>query len=271
MKKQCFGIIGAGFLLVQCGGGASETGAQSLSATHLQISVAKQKAQSTHPLAQVQHYRVTVSGRDGVLRAMEFAGDATKGQIDDLPADADVTVRIEADNSNAQVILRGTADAVRVQGGTTTEVPVTLATVPIFTNLRDGAIVVGSRVRPAVLAAPGATVRVVQAGGAAPQADLIDLSVGRSDVAASAEGVAHIVPAPLAAGAYRLRVEDTATGEASEVAVQVLADAQAKPAALFSSVGSRAAPLSVHRTGSYGDQSPHRGVPWPLQRISNKK
>lgn len=246
-----------------CGGGAASTAPMSSGAPSgtMRMLVGKRTPRVEHPLAQVQQFRVVVTTADGTEYVREVDADATAAEFPELPADAEITVTVEGRNADAQAVERGHATA-RIRGGESTDVDLMLQQVPIFTNVRDGAVVAASQLRPEVLAAPGGTVRITPSNDGAPLPDLVDLSLGRADVPVGTAGTVQVRPTPLAAGRYQLRVEDVVSGESSDIHVVVI-DRTHRPAALYPLVSGDAARGNLQRAVGF---VPTPAAVWPLVR-----
>lgn len=168
-------------------------------------------------------YRITVSGdslESPIVRS--FAAGTEEAQFDDLPAGANLTVALEVINVNGIVVRRGTSDNVMIRGGQVTPVSLTLRPVPIFANVRDGARIPANRFVPRLFY-PGAGQVILSDSSTAGTRSLRNSLTDELSFSLSENQALHpLYVGELAPGTHALEVRDAATGEASQVSVEIL-------------------------------------------------
>jgi len=178
----------------------------------------------------VDKYRVTVTG-EGIETPIEaeFPGDAEEGVIEEIPSGKDRTVEVEAINPNGVAIKEGEAYEVKVGGGMT-EVPITLESVPIFTNIAAGNTVENTRLVFKVFSDPTNPVVVEEVVGAGV-APMIDASTSLAELYLNeSTGLGRIAPALMEPGKRVFTVRDLVTGRTHQAGVTLVDGTGRRPA-----------------------------------------
>lgn len=102
--------------------------------------------QGNAPYSRVQKYVVTVTG-PGIEEPLvgEFSGDATEGVIEGVPAGDGRIVEVNAINEDDWTLRAGEEDGIKINGGSTADVDITLEAVPVFTNIARESVVENTR------------------------------------------------------------------------------------------------------------------------------
>lgn len=217
--KTKWTLLLAVFLSVSCReGGGGPTGTVSLKVRY---------AQSFDPNAvnaEVVEYRVTVFSDSLPLPVLKvFPAGTPSATFTGFAGGAEVNVLVEYVNGDGAVIRRGRSAPVVIRAGTDTPVVVTVNNVPIFTNVKDGATVVGSRFVPRVFA-PGISFEIEDGfnGAVSLLPDVIDGALSFSVGEGNVTQVLPVRVPPLSVGDHVLTVRDPGTGEATSVRVRAV-------------------------------------------------
>lgn len=199
------------------------------------LAVVLKGAGSFNPHAEhgrIEQYEVEISGEDMVSPVIAvFPGDAIEGVIEGVPVGEKRVVRVTAINPNASIIRAGETPDVTIEGGENL-VEVALESVPIFTNVREGAWVENTRLVFQLFADPTHRVRVEERLGEA-SVSLVDASLGRSDIALDAiTGLGRCAPVVMSPGKHRFAVVDEVTGRETELSVSLTDGTLLRPAPL---------------------------------------
>lgn len=186
----------------------------------------------------IKTYRLTLASSALETPIIKYFDANTKeAAFEGFPDASHLSILIEALNANNVCVRRGRSDNITIKGGQTASALVTIANVPIFANVRDGAIVYNNRFVPKVFA-PGAITFSVTDSFADRQAALADTATGETQFSIS-EGdetsVKIIYTETLEPGDHQLTAVDTDTEESSTVNITVRDGSEAR--ALTTSAG----------------------------------
>ena len=172
----------------------------------------------------VQQYRITVTGEKmPVAIVRSYDAGTSAAQFDGLPA-GPVDITAEVINIYDAVIRRGVAKDVVVHGGETVPVSLTVNPVPIFTNLVDGARIPENRFVPKIYFPAAGTVELVEltADGSKQLTNVLTNESGFSLSIGDGSPLFTLAVNPMLPGEHELEVRDVATGESSQVHVEIL-------------------------------------------------
>jgi hypothetical protein len=181
-----------------------------------------QSFNSTVVHGEITRYRVTVTG--GNLSAplvKYFDKTAKEARFDGFPLGTDVYVIVEYLNVNGVVVRRGRSEAVHIQKGNTTPVEITVNNVPIFANVKDGAIVANDRFVPKVFAPGGIPFQITDNFNGSANV-MSDDTNALTTLSVSADESTSVMPfhvSLLTTGTHELSVKDPVTGESTTVKV----------------------------------------------------
>ena len=112
-------------------------------------------------IQQVSRFVVTVTGDDITEPVViPLTVDTTGTSLEDIPDGASRTFLVEAFNSEGIVVRRRQISGITVDQDSTEPIVVSLNTVPLFTNLRDGNSVIVTRLMLLGLGEPGNSLEV---------------------------------------------------------------------------------------------------------------
>lgn len=210
-------------------------------------------AQDFNPNAvhgEIFEYKVSITG-DGLIAPLirYYPSGTSEARFEGLPANSLVAVMVEYINVNGLVVRRGYSDRVRIQGGVVTPVDVTLNNVPIFANVRNGAIVKAERFVPLVFAPGEITVQISDEfnGDVSVLTDATSGEALHSVSVADSSSLLTFHAPPLPPGNHELTVTDTQTGESSAVALTILSG-ESRPVLVTTSGGLTGLPMSLNST-----------------------
>lgn len=186
------------------------------------------------PHGKVKVYRVSITGPglEGRLMA-DFPGDADEGVIENIPAGDDRLIVVQALNGQDLKIREGETDGVRIPGGSMAEVDVVLEAVPIFVNLRDGAIIENTRLIFQIYSESSVPAVIEDVFDEASRV-LADASTNVPEISVDrATGLGRMAPSVLDPGTHTFTVSDAATGRSNVVSVRLLDGSTRKPAPLL--------------------------------------
>jgi len=174
-------------------------------------------------IQRVQRFVVTISGSDLEEDVVtSFAADTLSMQLRDIPEGETRILTVEALNSAGMVVRRRVIEEITIDKDISEPIVVSLNTVPLFTNLRDGNRIIVSRIRIRGVGEPGGQVEIEDNfnGTTGPLLDissnnvLLSTSLGAGDF--------DMVPGSMDLGTHNLLVRDPKTGESSEITVRVV-------------------------------------------------
>lgn len=238
------------FLLASCGGGATSSDPSTCTGACGVVKLVVNGSQSFNP--NIEHgrivtYRVTISG-DGIDSPItaEFDGTATEGVINGIPTGGGRQLVVEAVNPNSAIIRQGEKSDVKVEGGKTAEVEVTLESVPIFTNLADGNDLDNTRLAFQIFSDPANPVVVEDVTSDAPSA-LADVSTQAAEINPdTSTGFGKLAPVLQSTGQHKYTVRNVNTGRYSTVVVNLM-DGTKRKGAPFFAAGDHASPGAKRR------------------------
>lgn len=203
--------------------------------------------QGDAPYSRVARYVVTISG-PGIEEPLvgEFPGDATDGVIEGVPAGKDRVIEVEAINEDDWTLRQGEEEGVKVNGGSTADVDVTLEAVPVFTNLKKESVVENTRLIFRVYSEEPDPIVIEDLFGS--QADLmVDPSTSAPELSLDqSSGLGVLSPRVRPIGQHEFTVRSTVTGRSNTAYVRLLDGTKRKAAPLVA--GSAVGAFSV-RTG----------------------
>lgn len=203
----------------------------------------------------VTQFRVTISG-DGIPSPIVATADGSAKRLDvpGIPIGSDRTVLIEAINSSGKVIRRRSIEGVGIQGGKVTPVQTSLSTVPVFLNLKEGAII-SSNFQIVGFGEPGGSINVHSKAGT--KSVSLNRSAGGEKTIVSpalSTGIFEFAPT-LSCGKQTLTIVDEDTNESTSVTVFVVDDKQ-QPGMRLVTAGNKSGSLTVG-IGADGSDSGH--------------
>ncbi len=174
-------------------------------------------------IQQVTNFRVTITGPDIEEPVVETlaANDATL-EISDLAEGDQRTLVVEALNRNDFVVRRGQVEDLTITKEPPEPVTVSLNTVPLFTNLKEGNRIIVSRLRMLGVGEPGNSLEIDDQTTGDPQV-LLNVSSSDSVVQPSmTAGDFSFLPPELSLGWHTFMIRDLDNGEKSEVRVRLV-------------------------------------------------
>ena len=207
--------------------------------------------QGSSSYSRIQKYVVTVTG-PGIAEPLtaEFPGDATEGVIEGVPAGKDRVVEVDAINEDDWTLREGEEDGVKVNGGSTANVDITLEAVPVFTNIAPESVVENTRLIFRVYSDDPDPVVIEDLFNA--QSDLIvdpSTSVPELDLDQSTH-LGLLSPRVRPIGNHEFTVRSTANGRSNTAKVRLLDGALRKGAPFVA--GSDVAAFPVRVGDGYG-------------------
>lgn len=185
----------------------------------------------------VRRFRIIVEGTD-LSEPFELAlpVETQKTLLADIPEGQTRILTVEALNLYGEVVRRRRLEGITIDKEIREPIVVSLLTVPLFTNLRDGNVVVVSRLEILGVGEPGGRVEIEdQHQGTAEM--LVDQSTGQLRLSTSQDlGQFGLVPPSLGLGLHLFRVRDVETGEQSEKLVRLI-PAGSMPGSALTAVG----------------------------------
>lgn len=210
-------------------------------------------------IQRVQSFVVTISGSDLSEDVVtSFSAETASMQVQDIPEGETRTLTVEALNSEGMVVRRRALEEITIDKDTTEPIVVSLNTVPLFTNLRDGNRIIVSRVRIRGVGEPGGRVVLEDSfnGSISPLLDISSDDVSLSTSAGA--GDFNLVPASMNLGTHSLLVRDPDTEEFSEIKVRVV-PAGSLPGTGLSAYGASAVGHVVSGGTPYGGMNNQMG------------
>jgi len=198
------------------------------------LSLGLTSAQSFNPNAdhgKIVKYKLIITG-SAITDPIErfYPVDTNEVTIEGFPASSTIRVVIEAININDVCVRRGTSEDILIKGGQNVSSTITINNVPIFANVRDGAIVYNNRFAPKIFA-PGEInfeLSDLFNGSKSLIEDQVT-NLTRFSINVSENDSIMSINAPiLSLGTHNLTVEDINSGEASTILITVLDGAQKK-------------------------------------------
>ena len=189
--------------------------------------------QGDAPYSRIEKYVITVSG-PGIEEPLvgEFPGDASEGIIEGVPAGEGRVVEVAAINEDDWTLRAGEEEGIKINGGATADVDVTLGAVPVFTNISRESVVENTRLIFRVYSEEPDPVVVEDLFGA--QSDLIvnpSTSAPEVDLDQST-GLGLLAPRVRPIGQHEFTVRSTVTGRSNTAQVRLL-DGSMRKAAPF--------------------------------------
>jgi hypothetical protein len=183
------------------------------------------------PYSRIEKYVVTVTGQ-GIEEPLvgEFPGDATEGVIEGVPAGEGRVVEVTAINEDDWTLRAGEEEGIKINGGATADVDVTLEAVPVFTNISRESVVENTRLIFKVYSEEPDPVVIEDLFDA--QSDLVvnpSTSAPEIDLDQST-GLGFLAPRVRPIGQHEFTVRSTATGRANTAHVRLLDGALRKAA-----------------------------------------
>lgn len=199
------------------------------------ISLGFKTAQSFNPTAEhgkIAQYKLTIAG-SGLAEPIinYYSADTKEITFEGLPSESNIRIMIEAINTNGICVRRGKSNDIKILGGQTIAADITVNNVPIFANVRDGAVVYNNRFVPKIFA-PGEIPFQIsdlfneQLTTIKDQiSDSSTFSISTSDN----DSVMPVYVQTLPPGSHKLTVQDDKTGESSTINITVLDGSNKKP------------------------------------------
>lgn len=179
--------------------------------------------QGDAPYSRVEKFVVTVSG-NGIEEPLvaEFPGDAAEGIIEGVPAGEDRAVEVEAINEDDWTLRAGEEEGVKINGGSTSDVDITLEAVPVFINLAPESVVENTRLIFNVYSEESHPVVIEDLFNA--QSDLVinpSTSVPELDLD-QVTGLGLLAPRVRPVGHHEFTVRNTTNGRSNTAKVRIL-------------------------------------------------
>jgi hypothetical protein len=180
-------------------------------------------AESLPNIQRVSRFVVTVTGEDlEEPVVINLDSDTTGTSLEDLPEGTSRTLLVEALNAEGIVVRRRQIDGVTIDKDNTEPIVVSLNTVPLFTNIRNGNRVIVDRLLMLGVGEPGGSLEINDEYGGSTAA-LIDIAVGDSVITPSIDmGDFSFLPSVLSQGMHTFTLSDLDTGESSKVTVRLV-------------------------------------------------
>jgi len=221
---------------------------------------------SLHSYSEIDFYRATITGIgiDFPIIA-EFDGKAENGTMSGIPVGNDRVITIDAVSKRGEIIRKGIRDNVLVEGNKVNDIEISLNSVPIFTNIKNGNTIPSTRLRPEVFADPGETVEIIRVINE-QETPIFNISSNTSEIYADTNsGLATLDPMDIGLGEYSLIVRSLETGYESSVDIKIIDGTKIKAAPLYSlgSVEYAESYIGVSRMGSAYNIINTGGAIWP--------
>jgi len=223
------------FLLASCGSADMDSGVDGAGILAIRVEGADVFSPNIEH-GRVDKFRVTVRG-EGIDEDIvaEFSSDAEEGVVEGVPTGDGREVIVEAVNSNDAVIRAGEAMDVNVGGGVT-DVSIDLESVPIFANLKDGAVVRNSRFVMRIFSDPSHPVAVEEISGEG-NFSLVDAATSLPEIHTNdATWLGSFSPRVLPVGEYQFVVRDLSNERSSTINVRLLDGERMQPATFAAAV-----------------------------------
>lgn len=180
-------------------------------------------AASLPQIQQVAGFVVTISGEDlDQPVILNLDTDTTGTSLKDIPYGSSRIILVEAKNSEGMVVRRKEVTGITIDREQTEPIVVSLNTVPLFTNLRDGSRVIVTRLQMLGVGEPEGRLEIMDDFGGT-QDVLFDMIVGDSLVSPSiSAGDFTFLPPELSLGMHTFTVSDLDNGEQSSVTVRLI-------------------------------------------------
>lgn len=174
--------------------------------------------ESLPPIQQVTRFLVTVSGEDLTEPVIiPLDANSTGTSLEDIPDGGSRTILVEALNSEGMVVRRREVTGITIDKEQTEPIVVSLNTVPLFTNLRNGNRVIVSRLQILGVGEPGNSLEIDDDYEGTIDI-LLDVSAGTSVINPSmSAGDFTLVPPELALGWHTFTLRDLDNGEQSQI------------------------------------------------------
>ena len=181
--------------------------------------------------SRIDCFVVSIDG-DGIETSVKqkFGFDTESVTFEGLNAGETVNVTVEAVNYNGYAILRGVSEDVMVGEDNTTVSKIEVKAVPVFANVYHNATVYSNRFVPKIYAPTNVEFDVVDLfnGSESVLEDLVCGAVDFSVNASDTNSVKTVYAAPLPEGTQQLTVQDTDTGESTQITINVIDSGQVK-------------------------------------------
>jgi hypothetical protein len=198
----------------------------------------------------IVNYQILITG-PGIKTSITttFDGTATSGKVDGIPAGENREVIVTAINPNQMTIRQGEASGVKIIGGQTTDIDITLESVPIFTNLTDGNTLDNTRLIFKIFADSPSSV-IVEKKAEQEFSPLINPATSLAEIKLDVNtGLGQLVPALQPVGAHTFQTRDLNTNRSSQVTITLTDGTKRRPAPLYSA-GDRQEPDKQRKVSS---------------------
>lgn len=176
-------------------------------------------------IQQVTSFLVTVTGEDlEEPVVMNLDASTASTDLNDVPVGTARTFSVEAFNSEGMCVRRNEISGVTVTKEATEPIVVSLNTVPLITNLRNGNKVISTRLRINGVGEPGGSLEFIDIPEETQiESLLFDVALGDDVISPSMSlGTFNFNPPTLAIGDHTFTVRDLDTGEKSDVTVRLI-------------------------------------------------
>lgn len=180
---------------------------------------------------EIREYRVLIKNKtSNQSHEYSVAADQNELVLEDYPHGDVLDIQVEYLNQNQIVVRRGYAKDIEIQGGQYTTAVLDVYNVPIFANVKDGAVVVADRFVPQIFA-PGEIEFEVLNIYQGQTKKLKDQSTQESSfsVSANESSLRYLSIDPLPYGKQELIVTSLQTGESSKIQIFVVKRRSNKP------------------------------------------
>lgn len=180
-------------------------------------------AESLPTIQRVSRFVITVTGEDLEEPVIiNLDSDTTGTSLRDLPEGTSRTLLVEALNSEGMVVRRRQIDGITINKDNTEPIVVSLNTVPLFTNLRNGNRVIVDRLMMLGVGEPGGSLEINDEYDGSIGV-LFDMAVNDSLITPSMSmGDFSFLPPTLSQGMHTFTLSDLDTGESSQVTVRLV-------------------------------------------------
>lgn len=175
-----------------------------------------------HPIQKVSRFVVTVTGDDMEEPVViNLNADTSGTNLDEIPEGAERIFLVEALNAEDVVVRRKMITGITIDKDQAETIVVSLNTVPLFTNVRDGNRIIVNRLKLLGVGEPGGSLEIMD-GEEGSTGVLMDVSVGESVITPSLSvGDFNFQPPELALGMHTLTLRDLDTNEQSQVTIRI--------------------------------------------------
>lgn len=223
-RAMSFYLLIGTLFLVSCGENAGTGDGVIALVVKNAASPAGLTAQTIPTVLQADTFRVTISGSDfSPPIVVTFPGTAAEGEVAGVPVGENRTVLIEAINASGQVVRKRELPGITINGDRPTPIVASLLSIPLVTNVSDGAVVTQTRLIFKGYAEPGSAVEILDIPPAGSESVLSDLSTSKPSMSASlTDGSFTFTPPVLSVGMHTFTIQDTVTGEQTQLQLSVV-------------------------------------------------